>query len=49
MYVRQQRDIILGRVVYDAIYSTETVLAKVRGGLKDTEVNVRLRSESTVM
>lgn len=49
VYVRWQRDIILGRVVYDAIYSTETVLAKVRGGLKDTEVNVRLRSESTVM
>lgn len=47
--MRWQRELILGRVMYDTIYSTATVLAKVRGDLKDTEVNVRLRPESTVM
>lgn len=35
-------------VVFDTVYSTETILAKVRGGLKDTEVNVRLRPGSTI-
>ena len=41
-------EIILGRVMYDSIYNSETALAKVRGELKDTEVNVRLRPGSTI-
>lgn len=48
-YLRWQREIILGHVMYDTIYSTETVLAKIRGGLKDTEVNVRLRPGCTII
>lgn len=35
--------------MYETMYSTETVLAKVRGELKDTEVNSQFRPGSTIM